>query len=113
MPDNKNTKGPALLVEQKGAVETITINDAPYNRMSLEFMDELETEIERVGKDSSVRAIIIRGSGSENFSVGMNLKQLPMGIQKMGSAEVVFDQRLRVLGAIENLPKPVIGLHYG
>ena len=31
----------------------------------------------------------------------------------MGSPEALFDQRLRVLGAIENLPKPVIAVLYG
>ena len=31
-----------LLLEIHNAVAIITINDAPYNRMSLEFMDVLE-----------------------------------------------------------------------
>lgn len=103
----------ALTVEQDGAVETITINDAPRNRMSLAFMDALEEEIARVAGDTGVRAIVIRGAGTENFSVGMNLKELPDGIKRLGSAEAVFDQRLRVLSAIENLNKPVIALLYG
>jgi len=104
---------PALLVERDGAVETFIINDAPRNRMGLDFMDALEAEVERVAKDASVRAIVIRGAGDQNFSVGMNLKQLPEGIERMGSPEAVFDQRLRVLAAIENLPKPAIAVLYG
>jgi enoyl-CoA hydratase len=103
----------ALIIERDGAVETIINNDAPRNRMSLEFMDALEIEIERVADDAGVRAIVIRGAGDENFSVGMNLKQLPEGIKRMGSPEAVFDQRLRVLAAIENLSKPVIAVMYG
>jgi enoyl-CoA hydratase len=102
-----------MLVERDGAVETIIINDAPRNRMSLEFMDALEAEIERVEDDARVRAIVIRGAGEEHFSVGMDLKQLPEGIRRKGSAEAVFDQRLRVLAAIESLPKPVIAVLYG
>jgi enoyl-CoA hydratase len=81
--------------------------------MSLEFMDALEAEIERLSEDATVRAVVIRGAGEENFSVGMDLKELPEGIARMGSPEAVFDQRLRVLDAIENLPKPVIALLYG
>ena len=103
----------ALLAEQQGAVLTLTINDAPRNRMSLAFMDALEAEIARVAGDASVRALVIRGAGSEHFSVGMDLKQLPEGIQRMGSAEAIFDQRLRVLQAIEHLSKPVIAVLYG
>jgi enoyl-CoA hydratase len=102
-----------LVVERQGAVETFIINDAPRNRMGLDFMDALETEIERVAQDPGVRAIVIRGAGEEHFSVGMDLKQLPRGIARMGSAEAVFDQRLRVLRAIENLPKPAIAVLYG
>jgi enoyl-CoA hydratase/carnithine racemase len=102
-----------LLVEREGAVETFVINDAPRNRMGLDFMDALEAEIERAAHDTNVRAIVIRGAGEEHFSVGMDLKQLPKGIARMGSVEAVFDQRLRVLAAIENLSKPVIAVLYG
>jgi enoyl-CoA hydratase len=102
-----------LLVERDGAVETLVINDAPRNRMSLEFMDALEVEVERLATDSGVRAVVIRGAGEENFSVGMDLKQLPQGIARKGSPDALFDQRLRVLSAIEKLPKPVIAVLYG
>jgi enoyl-CoA hydratase/carnithine racemase len=103
----------ALIVERSDAVATLIINDAPRNRMSLDFMDALEIEVERIAGDPEVRAVVIRGSGDENFSVGMDLKQLPEGIARMGGAEAVFDQRLRVLSAIENLPKPVVAVLYG
>lgn len=102
-----------MLVEREGAVETLVINDPPRNRMGLAFMDALEAEVERIAGDSGVRAVVIRGAGDQNFSVGMDLKQLPQGVARMGSLEALFDQRLRVLNAIENLPKPVIAVLYG
>jgi enoyl-CoA hydratase/carnithine racemase len=107
------SSGPPLLVERHGAVETFVINDAPRNRMSLEFMDALEAQVASVARDPGVRAIVVRGAGEENFSVGMDLKQLPQGIARMGSPEALFDQRLRVLDALENLEKPVIAVLYG
>jgi enoyl-CoA hydratase len=57
--------------------------------------------------------VVIRGAGAENFSVGMDLKQLPEGVKRKGSLDALFDQRLQVLAAIENLPKPVIAVLYG
>jgi enoyl-CoA hydratase/carnithine racemase len=105
--------GAPLLVLRNGAVETFVINDPPRNRMSLDFMDSLEAEVARVADDADVRAIVIRGSGEENFSVGMDLKQLPEGVKRAGSIEAIFDQRLRVLAAIENLPKPVVAVLCG
>lgn len=102
-----------LLIERDGPVETLTINDPPRNRMGLAFMDALEAEVERLAGDGSVRAVVVRGSGTEHFSVGMDLKQLPEGVMRMGSLDALFDQRLRVLSAIENLPKPVIAVLNG
>jgi enoyl-CoA hydratase len=112
MSDRDSSERP-LLVQRHGAVETIVINDAPRNRMSLDFMDALEVEVERLAHDSCVRAVVIRGAGEENFSVGMDLKQLPEGAARKGSFEALLDQRLRVLSAIESLPKPVIAVLYG
>jgi enoyl-CoA hydratase len=108
-----DSQGSALLVERDGPVVTLIINDPPYNRMSLAFMDELEEQIEELASDDSARALVITGSGKENFSVGMDLKQLPQGIREKGSAEAVFDQRLKVLKAIEDMGKPVIVPLYG
>ena len=102
-----------LLIERDGGVETLVINDAPRNRMGLDFMDALEVEVARLETDPSVRAVVIRGAGNENFSVGMDLKQLPEGVARKGSLAAVFDQRLRVLNAIEHLSKPVIAVLYG
>lgn len=102
-----------LLLERDGAVATISINDAPINRMSLAFMDELEVVIADLGDDRSIRAIVITAEGDKNFSVGMDLKQLPAGVKAKGSLEALFDQRLRVLAAIEGLEKPVIATLYG
>jgi enoyl-CoA hydratase/carnithine racemase len=103
----------ALRIEQKGAVAILTNDDPPWNRMTLELMDELEEAIEHLRENRSVRAIVIKGAGDEHFSVGMNLKQMPEGVAKKGSIDALFDQRLRVLSAIENLEKPVIALIRG
>jgi enoyl-CoA hydratase/carnithine racemase len=110
--DMLRSEGP-LLIERDGAIETLVINDPPRNRMGLEFMDALDAEVARLADDPAVRAVVIRGAGDENFSVGMDLKQVPEGIARMGSLEAVLDQRLRVLSAIEHLPKPVIAVLYG
>ncbi len=102
-----------LLVERRGAVAIISINDAPYNRMSLAFMDELERVLGELEADRSVRALVITGEGTDNFSVGMNLKQIPDGVKAKGSIDGVFDQRLRVLDKIERMGKPSVVTLFG
>ena len=105
-------KSPFILTRDD-AVAIISINDAPYNRMTLEFIDELELLLKELKEDSSVRALVITGEGTDNFSVGMNLKQLPQGIKERGSADAIFDQRWRVISAIENMGKPSVATLFG
>jgi len=112
MPDAVHAS-PALIVERDGGVVTLVNNDAPRNRMTLEYMDELEEQVARLAADRSVRAVVFTAAGDEHFSVGMDLKQLPEGVKRKGSIEAVFDQRLRVLDAIERLEKPTIATLYG
>ena len=104
---------PALILERQGPVAIIVNNDAPINRMTLEFIDTLEVVLPELAKDNSVRAIVIRGAENENFSVGMNLKQLDTGIEQKGSMDGLLDQRLRVLEMIEQMHKPVIAVLCG
>ena len=103
----------ALILERDGPIAIIINNDAPINRMTLEFIDCLEELLPKLAADSSIRAIIIRGAGEENFSVGMNLKQLGEGIEVKGSLDALLDQRLDVLSMIENMEKPVIAVMFG
>ncbi len=103
----------ALLTETRGAIKILSINDAPINRMSLAFMDELEAEVARIAADDSIRAVVLTGDGDESFSVGMDLKQLPEGIKQKGSAEAVFNQRLNVIRSIETMGKPWVATLFG
>ena len=102
-----------LLIERDGGVLTLTINDAPVNRMSLEYMDALEEAVIAAAKDPEVRVLVLTAVGDQNFSVGMDLKQLGPGAAARGGVEAVFDQRLRVLAAIESMDKPSIATLFG
>ncbi|RLA39314.1 MAG: enoyl-CoA hydratase/isomerase family protein, partial [Gammaproteobacteria bacterium] len=108
-----STNETALILERDGPVAIVINNDAPINRMTLEFIDELNQLLPELAADSSVRAIIIRGAGEENFSVGMNLKQLGTGIEQKGGIDALLDQRLSVLSMIEKMHKPVIAVLCG
>lgn len=103
----------SLSFEIDNAVAILTIDDAPYNRMSLDFMDALEDKVAQIAKDDSIRAVVLTAAGLDNFSVGMNLKQFSEGIERKGSSDALFDQRLKVIGAIETMRKPWIATMFG
>jgi enoyl-CoA hydratase len=94
-------------------VATFSINDAPWNLMSIEYIDRLEEQLPDVLADDSIRAMIFTGEGLDHFSAGMNLKQIPDGMKRAGSPEAFFGQRHRVLSMIENGGTPAIATLYG
>ena len=102
-----------LLLEQLDAVAVVTINDAPYNRMSLEFIDQLEVVVDKIANDANIRAVVLTADGLDNFSVGMNLKQLAEGIERKADMNALFDQSLRVIANIENRGKPWVATLFG
>lgn len=102
-----------LVHERRGAVAIVTINDAPYNRMSLAFMDALEPLVAMIASDPAIRAVVVTGAGERNFSVGMDLNELAGALGDPGQIDAILDQRLRVLAAIENMDKPWIATLFG
>jgi enoyl-CoA hydratase len=102
-----------LLVERRDAVLILAIDDPPWNPMSLAFMDALEVRVAEVARDDTIRAVVLTGTGDRNFSVGMNLKELPRGVQQKGGVDGLFDQRLAVLSAIERMGKPWVATLFG
>jgi len=103
----------SLLYETDDAVAILTINDFPYNRMSLNFMDELEDRVYKIAEDDSIRSVVLTAAGLDNFSVGMNLKQFAEGVERKGSSDALFDQRLKVIKTIEDMQKPWIVTLFG
>ena len=94
-------------------VATFSINGAPWNLMSLEYIDRLEEQLPDVLANDDIRAMVFTGEGLDHFSAGMNLKQIPQGIKRAGSPEAFFGQRHRVLDRIENGGTPAIATLFG
>ena len=99
--------------ERRDAIAIVTIDDAPYNRMTLAFMDALETLVGEIAADDGIRAVVITGAGEQNFSVGMNLKELMGALGDRRRVDEILDQRLRVLAAVEDMSKPWIATLFG
>ena len=77
----------------KNNVATFSINDAPWNLMSLAYIDRLEEQLPEVLADDHIRAMIFTAEGLDHFSAGMNLRQIPQGMKRAGGAEAFFGQR--------------------
>lgn len=102
-----------MRIERDGGVMTIVNEDPPINRMTLEYLDGVEAAVEEAADDRTVRALVFTADGDENFSVGMDLKQLISGVDDRGGIDAVLDQRRRVLRRIELLGKPSVATLFG
>ena len=102
-----------LRIEMRNRVLTLIVDDPPWNRMTFAYMDALERAVADAATDPEVRALVFTGEGEDNFSVGMDLKQLMYEPDSHGGTEAILDQRLRVLSMIESLDKPSIATPYG
>lgn len=112
-PDGPRTRPPPLQVRLEAGVLTLTNTEAPWNRMSTDYMDALEGAVQDAATDPRVRVLVFTAEGDENFSVGMDLKQLADRMTDRPALERLLDQRLRVLARIESLEKPSIATLYG
>jgi enoyl-CoA hydratase len=114
MTPTSDTPKPPLLVDKRDdGVAILSTNDDPLNRMSLEYVDAMEGAIEDIAEDDSIRAFVVTAEGMTNFSVGMNLKQLPEGIERAGGVDAFFDRRLDLIARIEQMGKPSVATLFG
>ena len=105
--------GNGIAFERRDAIAIVTIDDEPYNRMTFAFMDALETLVAQIAADDGIRAVVITAAGDQNFSVGMNLKELMGSLGDARRVDEILDQRLRVLAAIEDMDKPWLATLFG
>jgi enoyl-CoA hydratase len=96
-----------IVVRREGAVATVELNDPPYNRLSMALIDALETAVEEIERDRSVRAVVLRGEGRENFSVGADIREFGAAAGGRG-VQAFIEQRLQVIRSIETMSKPVV-----
>jgi enoyl-CoA hydratase/carnithine racemase len=90
-----------FLIESKGAYEVWTIDgEARRNALSKAMVAELDANVQRVsGADRTVRAVVLRGSGTKAFCAGADLKE--RATMKPEEVPVFLDGVRRIFRSIE------------
>ncbi|MBE9397956.1 enoyl-CoA hydratase [Pontibacterium sp. N1Y112] len=101
-----------LLREDSDGVCYLTLNrlDA-YNALSMEMMQTLSAELDKITEDISVRVVVVRGGG-KGFCAGHDLKQM-LGEGQEAYYQATFDTCSELMQRIVNLPVPVIAQVHG
>ncbi len=112
MPDKQHVSETVLIKKDEHGIGHITINRPKvYNALSIECMEALIRALDILSADSSVRVIILAGSG-KGFCAGHDLKELRSSSEKTFH-EKIFDLCTRLMLSITRSPKPVIAKVHG
>jgi enoyl-CoA hydratase/carnithine racemase len=96
-----------LQAQDERGVVTLTLNrPQAFNALSEGMLDALQTELDRVGQDEAVRAVVIAAAGKA-FCAGHDLKEM-RAEPSLGYYERLFAQCGRMMMSIQKLPVPVI-----
>ena len=107
-----DTQDAVLLRQTEGGVATLTLNrGGARNALSMGLMAALQTELDAISADASVRAVILRGAGPA-FCAGHDLKEL-RAVPDSGFTETVFRTCARLMLTIVRLRQPVIAQVHG
>ena len=103
---------PILLRRDTGGIATLTLNrPKQYNSLSEELLVELQTALDTIAQDASVRVVVIAGAGSA-FCAGHDLKQMRANPRRT-YYDKLFAQCSTVMQAVLHLPQPVIARVHG
>ena len=101
-----------LLRHDAGGVATLTLNRPKhYNALSEQLLAELQSALDAIAKDESVRVVVIAGNGPA-FCAGHDLKQMRSNPRK-AYYQKLFAQCSSVMLSITRIPQPVIARVHG
>jgi enoyl-CoA hydratase/carnithine racemase len=105
-------EAPYLLKEQQGGVLTLTLHRGErFNPLSCAMIAALQTELDAVAADSSVRVLVLAAAG-KGFCAGHDLKEMRSHPDKAWQRKL-FDDCSRMMVTLTRLPQPVIARVHG
>ncbi|MGH6611592.1 MAG: enoyl-CoA hydratase [Burkholderiaceae bacterium] len=101
-----------LTERDERGVATLTLNrPQQFNALSHEMMTALQTELDSLASDKSVRAVVIAAQGKA-FCPGHDLKQMKAN-PSLDYYQRLFAQCTKLMMTIQRLPAPVIARVHG
>lgn len=100
-----------ISLEIEGHIATLTIDSPPANALSSILLKNLETQLNEVESNSSVKAVILKGEG-RFFSAGADIKEFT-SLQDASDYEAVAKNGQELFERIEKFSIPVIAAIHG
>ncbi len=101
------------LVTARGAVTEIALNRPEVrNALNTETINELIDLLRDLGDDASVDVVILTALGDKAFCAGADLGEVRQ-LTSSDQMRAYFGNMARLIGALQQLPQPVIGAVFG
>src|SRR5688572_10066428 len=109
---NDQAAAPLLVRSTSDRIATLTLNrPRQYNALSASLLDALNGELDTIAADSSVRVVLLTGSGNA-FCSGHDLKEM-RALPSRSEVEALFTACSRMMQKLIALPQPVIAVVNG
>ncbi len=103
-----------ILVQQDGPIVTVMFNRPQMrNAISLAMWREIARVAEGLGKDESVRAVVLRGAGTEAFASGADISEFKEVRKDVATAQAYNRETEAAYRALRRCPKPTVAMIYG
>jgi enoyl-CoA hydratase len=111
MSTKENREEGTVLLEQKGPIAVLTLSrPAALNALTWAMYQELETHLEFLANETTIRVVILRGDGNA-FAAGTDIQQF-RGFT--GADGVAYEHKMEaIIERLYTLPKPVIAAVHG
>lgn len=101
------TDAPILLRSDSNSIATLTLNQPKkFNVLSFELMALMQTTLEQIAEDRSVRVVVIAGNGKA-FCAGHDLKEM-MANSDDAAIRELFTKCSKMMVTLTSIPQPVI-----
>ena len=106
--------GENILVEHDGTIATVVLN-RPHklNALTRAMWGELGATVERLGTDTSVRCIVLRGAGDKAFSPGNDISEFETQRSNKSQAIEYGKVMHHTAEQIANCPTPIVAQIHG
>ena len=113
LPAQSTTANPLVLRSGRDGVLTLTLNRGEWsNPLSSQMIAALQTELDAIAADESVRVVILAGAG-KGFCAGHDLKEMRAHAADRRWQRGLFDACGRMMISLTELPQPVIARVHG
>jgi enoyl-CoA hydratase len=104
-----------ILVEKRDGFAVVTMSrPRRRNALNASLLESLASAFAELGRDGSARCAVLRGSGDEAFSVGMDLTAMAVATPEENQRLIGAGGPLRTaMAAIEAYPYPVLAMVQG